>query len=332
MAYVLPDLDSPLSWEDVVPRLNKLSEPTTCGILVTEGEVTKHGVMCDLRARTELLYGARTVPAPHVLQPRAQHYTWVTIGVDGTNRWNCGYVHCALGAPSCGPTKLASWWLFEGAETWKTVFALQNECDFDGQLQAAATAKLPQDDARVRAPPFFLRAYVLLAGGDGFGKQIPGAMACHCCRKNRHTVLGGFGIVEVANAGIEGRVCFTGVFRDIPADGPIPDYGALGVLRVCNSASSCIVGVLLAQGGRSRGNVARLVKRVVNGAREAAQTMRPGRWGAEKANAKGHVRLDLGATLHFVRARLWVPLSQKAGEGGNRWTPVGGNGMGGCVP
>ena len=131
MAYLLPDLDSPLSWADVVPWLNKLSEPTSHGILVTEGVVTMHGAMCDLWAR---VYGARTVPAPHVLQPGAHHYTWVTIGVDGTNRWNRGYVHCALGALGCGPTNLASWWLFEGTETWKKVFALQNECDFDGQL------------------------------------------------------------------------------------------------------------------------------------------------------------------------------------------------------
>ena len=91
-----------------------------------------HGAMCDLRAGVELLYGARTVHAPHVLQPGARHYTWVTIGVDGTNRGNRGCVHCALRALGCGPKNLASWWFFEGAETWRTVSALQNECDFDG--------------------------------------------------------------------------------------------------------------------------------------------------------------------------------------------------------
>ena len=321
MAYLLPDLDSPLSWADVVPWLNKLSEPTSRGILVTEGDVTMHGAMCDLRARVELLYGVRTVPAPHLLQPGAHHYTWVTIGVDGTNRWNRGYVRCALCAPSCRPTNLASWWLFESAETWKTVFALQNECDFDGQLRAAATAKLPQDDGGVRTPLFFLRAdgkaHVLLAGVDGFAKQSPGAMVCHCCSKNRDTVLRRVGNAEVANAGIEGTVRFTGVFRDIPADQRIPDYGAHGVLRVCNGALSGTVGVLMAQGGMSRANTARLVQRVVNGAREAARTVG---WGAEKANAKGHVRPELGAALHFVRARLWVPLLQTVGGeiGGHR--------------
>ena len=63
----------------------------------------------------------------------------------------------------------------------------------------------------------------------------------------------------------------------------------------------------------------------------AARTVRPGIWRAEKANAKGHVRLKLRAALHFVRARQWVPLLQTVG-GGNRWTPDGGNRMGGCVP
>ena len=41
--------------------------------------------------------------------------------------------------------------------------------------------------------------------------------------------------------------------------------------------------------------------------------MRPGRWGAEKANAKGHFCLEFGAALPFVRARLWVPLLQTMG-------------------
>ena len=123
MPYLLPNLDSPLSWADVVQWLNKLNEPSNHGILVTEGDVTMHGIMCDLRTRVDLLYGARTVRTPHVLQPRAHHSTWVTISVDGTNWWNRAYAHCALGAPSCGPANLDGWWLFEGAETWRTVFA-----------------------------------------------------------------------------------------------------------------------------------------------------------------------------------------------------------------
>ena len=78
--------------------------------------------------------------------------------------------------------------------------------------------------------------------------------------------------------------------------------------------------MLTAQGGMGRGNAARLVQRVVNGAREVARTVRPGRWGAEKANAKGHVCPELGAALHFVRARLSVPLLLTVGGaiGGHR--------------
>ena len=36
---------------------------------------------------------------------------------------------------------------------------------------------------------------------------------------------------QVAMAGIEGRLRLTGVFRDIPSERRIPDYGAHGVLR-----------------------------------------------------------------------------------------------------
>ena len=164
----------------------------------------------------------------------------------------------------------------------------------------------------MRAPLFFVRAngkaHVLLARGDGFAKRSPRAMVCHCCIKNRDTVLRRFGSAEVANAGIEGTVHFTGLSRDSLADRQIPDYGAHGVLRVCNSTFPGTVGVLMAKGAMSRGNASRLVQQVVTGAWEAARTLRPGRWGAQKANAKGHVHLKLGAALHFVRATLWVPL------------------------
>ena len=102
--------------------------------------------------------------------------------------------------------------------------------------------------------------------------------------------------------------------RNVPVDRRIPHYGAHGILSGCTSAISGTLGLLTAQGAMSRGNAAKLVQRVVNGAREAAWTVRPGRWGAEKANAKWHARLQLGGALHFVRARLWVPLLQTVGE------------------
>ena len=74
------------------------------------------GAFCNLAERLALLYEARPVPTPDTMQAGAQCHTWVTIGVDGTNRWKRAYVHCALAAPGCGPTQLARWWLFEGSE------------------------------------------------------------------------------------------------------------------------------------------------------------------------------------------------------------------------
>ena len=53
-----------------------------------------------------------------------------------------------------------------------------------------------------------------------------------------------------------------------------------------------------------------MVQGVLNGARKVARTVRPGKWEADKANAKGQVRIELGAAAPFVKARLWSPLLQ----------------------
>ena len=49
---------------------------------------------------------------------------------------------------------------------------------------------------------------------------------------------------------------------------------------------------------------------VLDRARKVARTVRPRKRGADKANAKGQVRIKLGAAAHFVKARLWGPLLQ----------------------
>ena len=48
-----------------------------------------------------------------------------------------------------------------------------------------------------------------------------------------------------------------------------------------------------------------MVEGILNAARKVARTVQPGKWGADKANAKGQVRMELGAAAHFVKARLW---------------------------
>ena len=88
-------------------------------------------------------------------------------------------------------------------------------------------------------------------------------------------------------AGIEGRPRLTGVFRDIPSERRIPDYGAHGLLRVSHCALNGMVSVLREHGGMPRPSAAKLVQDSVNGARRVARTARPGRWGSEKANKKG---------------------------------------------
>ena len=333
MAYLLPDLDSTVSWADVAPWLKHLSQPASRRVCILEGEYEMQGAYCNIAERLALLYEARAVRTPEALQPGAQRNTWVTIGVDGTNRWNRAYVHCAVAAPGCGPTQLDSWWLFEGSEMWATVYSMQSECDFDTQLRAATALQLPHADGVARSPLFFIRAdgkaHIMLAGGDGFTKKSPGAMVCHCCGANNETVLRKFGGQEVALEGIKGHVRLTGVFRDIPADRRIPDFGAHGVMRVAIAGVNGIVRGLVTHGGVSRKSAATMVQGVINGARKVARTVRPGKWGADKANAKGQVRMELGATAHFVKARLWGPLLQLVAPvignhqvGGRPWVDV----------
>ena len=62
-----------------------------------------------------------------------------------------------------------------------------------------------------------------------------------------------------------------------------------------------------------------MVQGVLNGARKVARTVRPGKWGADKANAKGQLRIELGAAAHFVKARLWGPLLQLVAPGTIKW-------------
>ena len=148
----------------------------------------------------------------------------------------------------------------------------------------------------------------MLAGGDGFTKKNPGAMVCYCCGANRCRVLHTFGGQEVALEGIKGRAGLTGVFCDIPADRRIPDFGAHGVMRFAIAGLNGMVRVLVTHGGASKRASVRMVQGAVNGARRVARTVQHGKWGAEKTNAKGQVRMELGAGAHFVKAKLWGPL------------------------
>ena len=104
MAYQLPDLDSIVSWADVAPWLKHLNQPASQRVGILEGEYEMQGAYCNLTGRLALLNKARPVPTMDTMQAGAQHDTWVTIGVDGTNRWNQAYVHYAVAAPGCGPT------------------------------------------------------------------------------------------------------------------------------------------------------------------------------------------------------------------------------------
>ena len=157
--------------------------------------------------------------------------------------------------------------------------SMQSECDFDTQLHAATALQVPHADGVAHSPLFFVRAdgkaHMMLAGGDGFTKESPGAIVCHCCGANREKVLRKFGGKEVALEGIKGHIRLTGVFRDIPADLRVRDFGAHGVMRVAIAGVNGIVRVLVTHGGVSRKSAATMVQGVLNGARKVAPTVRP---------------------------------------------------------
>ena len=148
-------------------------------------------LLCPYPERLDLMYQARAVPTPDAMQTGGSRYTWVTIGVDGTNRWNRGDVHCAVFGPWSGPSDVTSWWLFEDNEQWAAVYRMQTEFSFDAQIRAANALCLPHVDGVDREPLLFLRAdgkgHVILAGGESVTKKSSGAMVCHCCGQNRET-------------------------------------------------------------------------------------------------------------------------------------------------
>ena len=69
MAYLVPDLENALSWADVVPWLNKLSELASRGVPVMEDD--GHRARCHVRPTgvSNLLYGAQPVLAPMYCNP-----------------------------------------------------------------------------------------------------------------------------------------------------------------------------------------------------------------------------------------------------------------------
>ena len=68
MAYLLPDLDNTVSWADVAPWLKHLSQPASGRVCILEGEYEMQGAYCNVAERLALLYEARAVHTPEILQ------------------------------------------------------------------------------------------------------------------------------------------------------------------------------------------------------------------------------------------------------------------------
>ena len=80
------------------------------------------GAYCALSERLDFMYQTRVVLAPNPTLPGSSRYTWVSIGVDGSIRWDTGYVRYAMPAPFCEARDEACRWPFEGCERWATAY------------------------------------------------------------------------------------------------------------------------------------------------------------------------------------------------------------------
>ena len=210
-------------------------------------------------------------------------------------------------------------------------YSMPSECDFDTQLRAATALQLPHADGVACSPLFFVRAdgkaHIMLAGGDGFTKKSLGAMVCHCCGAKCETVLRKFGGQEVALEGIKGHVRLTGVFRDIPADRRVPDFGAHGVMRVALPGVNGIVPGLVTHGGLSRKGAANMVQGVVNGARKVARRVRLGKVGGEQGKCQRTSAHGVGGCCALCQGPAVGP-TVAAGCTGDREPSSGGQAMG----
>ena len=72
MAYLLPDLDSTVSWANVAPWLKHLSQPASQRVCILEGGYKIQGAYCNIAEQLALVYEGRAVRTPEALQPGAQ--------------------------------------------------------------------------------------------------------------------------------------------------------------------------------------------------------------------------------------------------------------------
>ena len=108
MVYLLIVLDSSVSSADVAPWPNRLSSPASKLASLLELPNDMQGTFCALPGRLDSMYQARVVPARYPMQLGGSWYKWVTIAVDGTNRWNRGCIHCAVAGRWCGSSDQGS--------------------------------------------------------------------------------------------------------------------------------------------------------------------------------------------------------------------------------
>ena len=230
-------------------HLNKLANPKSVPIRPTEpcedGEYL--GAIVDLAERRKHLMQRKPPPPADLMQPGGREELWIPIAVDGTTRWETGYVHCAVQAPGSTCNTLSSWWLMRSAETWECVYGAAQDHDFDGQLLRAQHVQVVDTKGEEREPHFCLlsdgKGQVLLAGCNAWTTEGEDGCVCWCCQQSRPAILRGFGLPATILAALAQSIRLTGVMRVILPVYRVPDFGLHGCLRctVCGLKEHALI-------------------------------------------------------------------------------------------
>ena len=337
--FLVTDLPGDVSWDQVTALMDRMAQPPSRGHTISvrdQGEVRVAAVPLADRVVHFFDCRARDVTLPPLLQPDPG-CIYLNVAIDATSRWVGGrtHNHCTLGFTSqC--SRLATWWLASGSERWGNVFTIAQELDLDAELRSLADVRILKDGTSLSVLPFLCadgKAQVIMGGCAAFTKGGPFASVCWVCGLARPAIDAIFGTVSGLETPFAQRVAVSAVFRPIPPERRVPDYGLHGVCRMVFAGVNGLIAAAVAQ-GVARATAAKGVQAILDRSRLAARTATKNSLAGCAANEKGKVRVEAAAAVHFVKNGRYAVLLDWAREygrlagvncGGGLWLTVCGD-------
>jgi hypothetical protein len=298
--------------------MKKKSKPN-CKPIKVENRKDVKGAHVNLTNRIQAMARAKPFPEPVAGQGGVRRSVWVNLAMDGTLRWNKGYIHMTVGATFDPTLELNTWWLLQGGEKWSTLRAVATAIAANEQAARAEgdctvwTAEGVEEQILL----FLLadgKGQVAMAGCAGFNSTKPGACVCHACGKDNAEVKALFGLGStIAHVGFERGLSAKAILACIPPDRRIPDYGLHGVARVLVCALNGMVRLM--QETRVRRGLSNMslaacrqkLQETLDVARVASGCRTPSEIRGETRNVG--LRIETGAALHLMRKKArWAPL------------------------